>query len=203
MPCCFTSQCDTAVFKSLGGLWELHYCPVLGLKPGHGQSSAKKCFIWLLSTSGGNTLQSLHYWVALNLTEIHHDPVRVFGNPVLAALLSLCLHSGTLGPPQQSQVRWAQHLYHHMLTLVPQSQHVRTRNSFLGGTVFIQNIPRMRKKKLRDAIKNPLHISGQFEHHAFNHLSEAGDGEAKGRACPCRHSALWWIWNTGLFDWSL
>lgn len=102
---------------------------------------------------GGNTLQDLHYWVDLNLTEIHHDLVRVFGNPVLAALLSLCLHSDTLGPPQQSQVRWAQHL-HHTLTLLPQLQHVRMRNSLLGGTVCIRNIPKIGKKALGDAMRN-------------------------------------------------
>lgn len=114
--------------------------------------------------------------------------------------LSAFRHSWT---SQQSQVRWAQHLHHHMLTLLPQFQHVRTRNSLLGGTVFIQNVPKMGKESLGDAIKKPLHLSGQFEHCAFCHLAEAGDGEAKGRACPCRHSALWWIWSPGLLDWSL
>lgn len=108
---------------------------------------------------------------------------------MLAALLSLFLHSGTLGPPQQSQVRWAQHL-HHMLTLLPQFQDVRTRNSLLGGTVCVLNIPKMGKEGLGDAIEKPLHISGQFEHRAFNHLAKAGDREAKGSACPCRHSAF-------------
>lgn len=69
-----------------------------------------------------------------NLTVICRDLARVFGRPVLAVLdlLSLCLHSGPIGPPQQWQVRWAQDL-HRVLTLLPWFQHVRTRNSLLGA----------------------------------------------------------------------
>lgn len=103
---------------------------------------------------GGNTLHGLHYWAALNLTEIHHDLVGSLGIQCWQ-LLSLCLHSGTLGPPQQSQVRGPQHLHHRMLTLPPQFQHVRRRNSLLGGTACISEIfPKWGKRGLEMPLRN-------------------------------------------------
>lgn len=64
-----------------------------------------------------------------------------------------------------------------------------------------KNIPKMGRERLGDAIEKPLHISGQFEHCAFNHLAEAGDREAKDSSCPCRHNAF--VMDPGLLDQSL
>lgn len=118
--------------------------------------------------SWGNTVGILHYWVTSNLTVICCDLAKVFGRPVLAVLdlLSLCLHSGPMGPPQHWQVRWTQDL-----PLLSWFQHVRTRNFLLGAWAEFAFKRFLKWGKwgngFGDAIRKDLHFSGQFEHCAL------------------------------------